>query len=363
MLTKPGKLPCSRAASLLHMRLVLALIAGSAPASVLGGFAVTTEGTMGQHQRPTAVSTARPTEVQPKLPQTIAGWKRAGPTRRIETAAIFEYMDGAGELYLSYRFDHLEVIEYRSDTEGDILVELYWMGSSDDAFGLLSGDWGGEAVQLSPTAGAGRDPFPRALYGSGLLRVWSDDLYARILATRESTATRGAVLALGRAITEGRRSPRPPLLATVLPVNVKPGLGARADRLCFLRSHLVLNSVYFLSQRDMLDLGPSVEAVFVPYELSPGGGHKGTVKVLVVRYGASAIARQALAGFRATYLAHTGSEGGTESGAERIEDGWVAYRVVGRSLALVFEGPDRDVAVALLEAVASCLTDAEVSNE
>lgn len=317
----------------------------------------------GQPEPPAAVSPAPSRATAVKLPATVAGWEKAAATRRIEPTAIFEYMDGAGELYLAYRLDHLEVAEYRSDAHGDILLELYWMASSDDAFGLLSGDWGGEAVELGPTAGAGGDPWSRALYGSGLLRVWSDDLYVRILATRESTAAKGAVLALCRAITEGRPNPPPPRLATALPAHVEPGLRLRIERLCFLRSHLVLNSIYFLSQRDMLDLGPSVEAVFAPYELPPADGRKGTVKVFAARYGSNALARQALAGFRATYLRHTGSEGGTDFGVEHIEDGWIAYRLVGSSLALVFEGPDRHVALALLEAVASGVAHAEVSHD
>jgi IS5 family transposase len=56
-------------------------------------------------------------------------------------------MDGAGEIYLGYRFKRLEVQPYGSADQGEILVELYWMESSDDAYGLLSGDWGGEILE------------------------------------------------------------------------------------------------------------------------------------------------------------------------------------------------------------------------
>jgi len=60
-------------------------------------------------------------------------------------------MDGAGELYLGYRFDHLESYEYEVQSEKNILVELYFMKTADDAFGLLSLDWGGEPVDLGQT--------------------------------------------------------------------------------------------------------------------------------------------------------------------------------------------------------------------
>jgi hypothetical protein len=82
-------------------------------------------------------------------------------------------MDGAGELYLGYRFQHLDVYEYTSPAQGEILVELYSMESPDDAYGLLSGDWGGEAADLKASGyDAAQSGVPRALYGAGLLRIW-----------------------------------------------------------------------------------------------------------------------------------------------------------------------------------------------
>ena len=80
------------------------------------------------------------------LPETIGAWSRPESSKKIDPTNIFKYMNGAGELYLGYRFDHLEVFDYTSKNSGNILVELYFMDTSDDAFGLLSLDWGGEPV-------------------------------------------------------------------------------------------------------------------------------------------------------------------------------------------------------------------------
>ncbi|HLE60373.1 MAG TPA: DUF6599 family protein, partial [Thermoanaerobaculaceae bacterium] len=182
---------------------------------VLGGLALartglaatlTGEGVM-QHEHAAAATSPAPLAARAMsvdLPETVDGWSRPAELRRIGPAGIFEYMDGAGELYLAYGLDHLDVAEYASPGQGDILVELYWLRGSDDAYGLLSGDWGGEPVALKdPVPASG----PRALYGAGLLRIWSDNLYARVMATRESEASRRAVLTIGRAIVIGRRDP------------------------------------------------------------------------------------------------------------------------------------------------------------
>ncbi|MEE9536609.1 MAG: DUF6599 family protein, partial [Desulfobacterales bacterium] len=82
------------------------------------------------------------------LPKAVGGWTRPEAPRLINSQNIFKYMNGAGELYLGYRFHHLEVFAYSSDGQDNILVELYFMETSDDAFGLLSLDWGGEPVSF-----------------------------------------------------------------------------------------------------------------------------------------------------------------------------------------------------------------------
>ena len=78
-----------------------------------------------------------------ELPKTVGEWKRDDASRVITAETIFKYMNGAGELYLGYRFRRLEVFDYLSTNQGRILVELYYMESPEDAFGLLSLDWGG----------------------------------------------------------------------------------------------------------------------------------------------------------------------------------------------------------------------------
>ena len=309
---------------------------------------VTGEGAM-HHQHPAPAVPAAPSQAAAtvNLPATADAWRRPEALRRIEAAGIFEYMDGAGELYLAYRFDHLDVVEYASPADGEILVELYWMRTSDDAYGLLSGDWGGEPVVLKEAVPPGG---PRALYGAGLLRIWSGDLYARVMATRESETSRAAVLAIGRAIAAGRTDPPPPRLVTHLP-QTAAALTLRPDSVCFLRSHLVLNSVYFVSQKDILNLGPNAEAVTARY---------GKARLLLVRYPDAGAARAALERFRTAYLPEAGTG---EGGAARIEDGWTGFCLSGRSLVVVFEAADPEAATSLIATGVQTLETLEANHE
>ncbi|MGD8271055.1 MAG: hypothetical protein PVJ88_01315, partial [Desulfobacterales bacterium] len=64
---------------------------------------------------------------KPNFPKTVGVWNRVESPRIINSKNIFKYMNGAGELYLGYRFRHLEVFDYTSADQGNILVELYFM--------------------------------------------------------------------------------------------------------------------------------------------------------------------------------------------------------------------------------------------
>ena len=304
------------------------------------------------------------------LPASAGKWSLKPGPRVVTAKTIFDYMDGAGELYLAYRFHRLDVYDYTSKDEGGILVELYWMETSDDAFGLLSGDWGGEPVDLNAPGGgrgSGNRQWPAALYGAGLLRIWSDNLYARVLAQGETGSSRRAVLEIGRAIAKGRKDSLPPRLAAVMPRRIEAGFRLREDRLCFLRSHLVLNSNYFLATSNILELGQQVEAVTASYVASPPGSQKKAVHLLVVRYRQPAAALKALSHFCRVYLPEKKLAAPQVTAGSRnvlrVEDGWLGYENSGAFLVLVLECPTREAADAFLTQTIRNVTGMEGSRE
>lgn len=305
------------------------------------------------------------------LPKILGPWTRSDRVRRIGPEKIFEYMDGAGELYIGYRFGHLEVTEYLAPDEDKILVELYWMESSDDAFGLLSGDWSGEPVNPAPAGGepeslvwpSGR----RGLYGAGLLRMWSDNLYVRIMAYRESPRSREAVLKLAELISQGRRNPPAPALLKALPPAVGEQFRLRADRVCYFRSHLVLNSVYFLSTTNILDLDKTAEAATGSYiAASPAEGAR-SVQVVLINYQDEPRAAKAMSHFERAYFPEKDESAlRAASGLLRVaqvEDGWLGWAQKGRALILVFQCSVRDSASQFVAEVMKRLDVLEARDE
>ena len=288
------------------------------------------------------------------LPKSVGVWSRLESPRIINSKNIFKYMNGAGELYLGYRFHHLEVFDYTSPDQGNILVELYFMESPDDAFGLLSLDWGGEPVSFDGTPDAtSKKSFTastRALYGGGLMRLWSDYIYARIMAERETPASKEVVLALGKSIAANTQNPSEPVLVKKLPPEVGAAWKLRIDRLSFFRSHLVLNSIYYLSHENILDFDLSTEAVSAPYERIPGSEDPKRSQFLLVQYENPERARQALNHFHDAYLPELKKEITADSASLfKLEDGWLAYRLLGKYIAIVFECPDSESAKVILQ--------------
>lgn len=303
-----------------------------------------------------------------KPPETVGTWKRSGPTV-IQPKGVFDYMDGAGELYLAYNMERLEAYRYTSADHGSILLEIYYTASADDAWGLLSGDWGGEAVSVSagreevPQTYGGRVPAARALYGAGLLRLAAGTVYARVLAERETAESRGAVLALGRAIAEHQVVQHPPpALVTRLPERL-PGLQLIPERVMFFRTHLVLNSVYYLSSSNILALTnrcEAVSAVFRQQAPAEAEGGKPSIQFLIIRYPSPEEAEKALDSFLASYLPEVKRETPPrEEGtlySSSVEDGWVSVSRRQSYLAAAFRAASRDASEALVrEALAGNL--------
>jgi hypothetical protein len=273
---------------------------------------------------------------------------------------------------LAYGFDHLEVYEYTADPEESILVEVYVMTTSNDAFGLLSLDWGGEPVPVysgraSPSH-PGVSPSARALYGGGLLRIWADTLYARVMAYRETAASKQAVLSLGQTIAENRKMPPEPHLLKILPKAVDSVWTLRKDRIAYFRSHLVLNSLYYLSHQNILDLDHSTEAVIAPYEDLSNAGTPKRVQVLFVKYPSPARARKALKTFHNAYLHEYQKQidpGITRESinAFKIEDGWLGYALDGPCLTVVFECPNRESAKMIIKQISLNIPKKERGHE
>ena len=108
-------------------------------------------------------------------PSASEGWKWDGKDEVYESRAIFNYIDGAGELYLAYNFKNLIVRQFEKTGFPHITAELYDMGSANDAYGIFSFE------RQDEDAGIGQG----SEFGGGLLRFWKGKFFVSVYADGE----------------------------------------------------------------------------------------------------------------------------------------------------------------------------------
>jgi hypothetical protein len=252
-------------------------------------------------------------------PSEAAGWKWDREVVTFMGESLYNYIDGAAEVYLAYNFRKVAVHRYLKSGQPDIVAEVYQMGSSEDAYGVYS------LEQQDPEAGIGQG----SEFGGSLLRFWKGRYFATVLGNGTGKELEEAVLSLGRELDRGiKETGKPPRLLRCLPerTDLPP-----PEKLCFVRSHVLLNRCFFISHQNLLRLAGDVQAVLARY--SQG---KNKLRLLLVRYPTAARARSAYASFRSAYLPEAGP-----GGAVRTEEGaWTRAERFNNFIGIVFGASD-----------------------
>jgi len=261
------------------------------------------------------------------LPDAIAGWTKSGPPVLYAPENLSKYIDGGAELYLSYNFKGASAIKYKDAADMEIAVDIFEMGSSDDAFGVFAHSR--EAIDSA--VGQGSE------YAAGLLTFWKDRYYVSILAYPETPAKTDIVFRLGRAIAGAIPSDGalPPILSRLPADNLIP------ESVKYFHHYIWLNSFYFLSNENVLDIAGDTPAALGKYRIG-----RETAFLLVVRYPEAVRAEAAAAKFRRKVF------GGAADDAVPLKEGrWAGLVRRGGLLAVVLNAPDAAAARKILASV------------
>ena len=219
------------------------------------------------------------------LPSETEGWKWDGKDTKYNPKTLFSYMDGAAELYLAYGFQNLTVRRLEKSGQPPILVELYEMASSEDAYGVFSYEHQDEATGI----GQGSE------FGGGLLRFWKGKYFLSIYAEGEGTDVESVILRIGKATAKSIPSmgSEPKLIGYIPGKDL--GLVDRSVR--YLKSHVLLNQRFFIAQQNILNLNRKTEAVLAQYLQG-----KQKTQLLLIRYPDLKEAGDAYQSFMKAYL-------------------------------------------------------------
>ena len=124
----------------------------------------------------------------------------------------------------------------------------------------------------------------------------------------------------------------------------------------YFYSHLILNSLFYISHDNILNLDHSSEALFAPYELETTAKPRVRSNLLVIRYADAKRAMRGLDRFIEAYVpehqqerSQNGKKG--NRGQAKIEDGWLGYLLKNRCLVLIFTHPHPESLQAVMDQV------------
>jgi hypothetical protein len=266
------------------------------------------------------------------VPEHSGGWRSTGQDSLYDRETIFRYMNGAGEVYLSFTFQRLLVRSFAELGGKRITVELYDMGSAADAYGIFSRNRQGEDVHI----GQGSE------WRSGYLIFWKERFFVTVFADEEGERAEQAVLELGAAIA-GRIEEEGALPAVV---SLLPQQDLMKRSIRYFHKHTDLNQHYFIADDNILNLDMGTDAVIAEYRK-----RQAHVYLLIIHYPNMDRAASAFESYIGVFMPEA-----RDSGVTRLEDGsWAAAIRESRYIVTVLDAPTRATAEQLMTAASGPL--------
>lgn len=268
-------------------------------------------------------------DLGPAIPKKILDWQATGRDMVYDRTTLFDYMDGGAEVYLAFDFKQAFVRKYKGPAREEIALDIYDMGSPEEAFGIFSCD------RQDPDAGIGQE----SEYGPGLLRFRQGRYFVSVTAAGDDQKSEKAILELGKTVAPLLGPPgTPPAILKCL-----PEAGLKNERISYFHSVINLNNRLFVAAENILNLDARTDCVFAEYAAAVTE----SAKLLFIRYPDESLAQAAERSFRASYPPK-----GLPAGAAQAENRTLTMiRAKKRYVAVVFDAPSKEFAERLHSAV------------
>lgn len=250
------------------------------------------------------------------LPKEINGWEAKGPDEFYDPETIFDYIDGAGEVYRAYNFERLLARHFIKEAEPQIIADLFDMGTAKNAYGVFTHDPEGVDVGI----GQG------STYKGGLLSLWKGRFFVSLYAEEETEDAKETLMALGRMVATAIKQ------EGTLPdlVSLFPRENLREKGIQYFYNHLILNYHFFVADENILFLDKETEAALAAYK----EGNE-IIHVLLVRYREQKKAEDAYKSFIQAYM----PEAKDSDLIQTENDKWTVVRLKRDLLIIVFDAP------------------------
>ncbi len=264
----------------------------------------------------------------PQLPDTIDEWTAAELEYFNNNESLYDYINGGAELYISYGYRYAISRRYLSAGQPDVTVEIFEMGTSENAYGVFSHT----RYEEDCTFGQGSQ------YVEGVLFFWKNNYYVAIMSAEETDKSKKLIYDLGTIISgsiEGEGSV--PGLIELLPPK-----GLDKAGILYFHHYIWLNSYYYIADENILLINDDTDAVLAKY-----GSPENRSYLLIVQYKDIATAAEAYNNFLEDYFPE-----GKHTNIFQLEDQkWMAAELSGDTFIAVFNGNSEETVSSLLSEV------------
>jgi hypothetical protein len=260
-----------------------------------------------------------------KIPQEISGWTKTEKDTIYTKDNLYDYIDGGAELYLSYGFIKLWARKYQKADQPEIIVDIFDMGSSINAYGVFSHS------RETPSTLIGQE----SEYSGGLLIFWKGQYYISILAYPENDLARETVFRIGKKIDEAITKPGeiPDIISTL------PPRGLVKESIRYFRHYIWLNSHFYISDKNILNIDKNTEAVLARYK---DKNHESLL--LLVSYPDKNKANKAYTRFISNYIPNI-----TNGIGKTSDDRWAGSLLQNRKIWAVLKADNQKAVRAMLD--------------
>jgi hypothetical protein len=260
------------------------------------------------------------------LPDNIEGWIITENDHIYNPETLYDYIDGGAEFYLSYGFNEVLSRRYTKHEQPDIVVDIFDMGTSYNAFGTFSH----ARETMDSTFGQGSE------IAQGQILFWKDRYFVSILTFPETVESEKAIYQLARKIETAIKGVGP--LPKILDLLPQKSLVQESIR--YFHHYIWLNSYYYVADQNILHIDDKTDALLAKY------GEKNERSLfLLVQYQKSEEAAAALGDFVQYYMPEHSGEF-----VLQIEDGtWTACQMSENFLLIVFNASTKGGAMQLIE--------------
>ena len=260
-----------------------------------------------------------------RLPKQLRGWTAEPKDRLYDERTIYSYIDGGAELYKAYNMQQCLSRRYTTANGPSIILDIFDMGTSNDAFGVFTHDTDGKVMDI------GQD----ARFRSGWLSFWKHRYFVSIYMEEETAAAEKAVKALAREVSAGIaiRGFRPRILQKLPPEGLVSG------SIRYLHHPMVLNYHFYISDENILNLSAKTEAILANYQAG-----REAARLLLISYPNLKVAKKSLMNFSKHYLSDA-----DHTGFAKVENGKVAVAIrKDKLLTIILKSDSRRLAERLL---------------